>query len=76
MNALVETLKGFTINEAGYYESDSANEIDAKGEAASDPKVATRTSVDKKIQFTGHYQRRFATKIIDEGDPPNHHHYD
>ena len=46
--ALAEALKGLTINDAGYYESDSANVNDAKGDLASNPKVATHTSDGKK----------------------------
>ena len=51
-DALAETLKGLTINDAGFYESDSANKNDAKGDPASNPKVATHTSKGKKRKVT------------------------
>ena len=44
-NALAETLKGLTINNAGYYNSD---ENDSESDPASDPKVVTHTSERKK----------------------------
>ena len=44
MVALEEPLKRSTANDAGYYESDSANANDAKCESASDLKVDTNTS--------------------------------
>ena len=39
-----------TINDAGYYESDSANANDTKGNPASDPNIITCTSGGKKIK--------------------------
>ena len=48
---LSETLRGLTINDAGYYESKSANANDAKGDPASNPKVDTHTSDRKKIKI-------------------------
>ena len=50
--ALAETLKWFTINNIGYYESDSANRNNSKVDPASDPKVATHTSDREKIKVT------------------------
>ena len=50
-DALEEMLKGLTINDAEYYESDSANPNDAKVNPASDPKIATHTSDGNKIKF-------------------------
>ena len=47
--ALAETLKGLTINDAGYYYSD---ENDEKGDPASNAKVATHTNVGKKRKVT------------------------
>ena len=41
LDALAETLKGLTSNDAAYYNSDKN---DAEGDTASDPKVATHTS--------------------------------
>ena len=51
-DVLVETLKGLTIKNSVYYESDSANKNDAKSDPASEPKVATHTSDEKKIKVT------------------------
>ena len=45
MNALAETLKGLTINDAVYYNSDKN---DANGDTARNPKVDTHTSDEKK----------------------------
>ena len=52
MDALAETLKGLTINYAVYYESDSANTNDAKGDPASYMKVSTHTTDVKKRKVT------------------------
>ena len=52
LDILAETLKGLKINNTGYYESESANANDAKGDPVSDPKVATHTSYGKKIKVT------------------------
>ena len=60
-DALAETLKGLTINDAGYYESDSANENYAKGYPASNPKVATHTSNGGKENL-----RTLATSICNK----------
>ena len=46
--ALEEMLKGLTINDSEYYESDSANASDAKVNPASYPKIASHTSDGKK----------------------------
>ena len=48
-DALSETLKGWTINDAGYYDSDKN---DTKGDPAIHPKVATHTSDGKKRKVT------------------------
>ena len=48
LDALEETLKGLKTNDAGYYESDSENANDAKGDPASDPNVTTHSSDGKK----------------------------
>ena len=45
---LEETLKDLKINDADYYESDSANGNDAKGDPESDPKTVNHTSDGKK----------------------------
>ena len=52
-DALEEMLKGLTINDAEYYESDSANTNDAKCNPASDPKIATHISDGKKRKVMG-----------------------
>ena len=49
---LAEKLKGLTINDAGYYESESVNTNYAKGDPASNMKVATHTSDRKKRKVT------------------------
>ena len=49
LDALAETLKGLTINNAGYYHLDKN---DAEGNPSSNPKVATHTSDRKKIKVT------------------------
>ena len=51
-DALAEILKGLTINDARYYESDSSNANDAKGDPASDLNIATPTSDRKKRKVT------------------------
>ena len=43
-DAVEKMLKGLTINDAEYYESDSSNKNDAKGNPASNLKIATHTS--------------------------------
>ena len=48
MDALAEMFKRWRINDAGYYESGSANVDDTKGDPAHDPKVATHTGDRKK----------------------------
>ena len=52
LNDLEETLKELTINDDGYYESESSNRNDTRGDPASDPKTVTHTSDRKKINFT------------------------
>ena len=64
MDALEETLNNLAINNSGYYESDSANENDAKGDPASDLKVATQTSDGKKIKVTDTSNRDSQQKIL------------
>ena len=41
-----------TINDARYYESESANTNDSKGNPARNPKIYTHTSDGKKGKFT------------------------
>ena len=48
MDALEETLNNLAINDLGYYESDSENVNDAKGNPTSDPKLASHTSDRRK----------------------------
>ena len=61
---LAEMLKDFTINDAGYYVSDSANANDAKGDPASDTKTFTRTSDRKKINVTDTSIRILQQKLL------------
>ena len=51
-DALVEMLKRLTINDTGYYESESANKNGTKSDPASAPKISTHTSDRKKINVT------------------------
>ena len=51
-DTLAEMLKGLTINDAGYYESDLANANDKKGNPASKPKIETHTSDGNKGKVT------------------------
>ena len=53
LDALSETLNKLTINDAGYYELDSANADDATGDTASDPKTVTHISGGNKRKVTG-----------------------
>ena len=48
LDTLSETLKMLTINNAGYYESNSLNVNGAKGDPESDPKIATHIMTIKK----------------------------
>ena len=63
LDALEEMLKGLTINDADYYESNSANANDAKGNPAIDLKIATHTSDGKKrkVMYTsnGYLQQKY-----------------
>ena len=51
-DAPAEKIKGLTINDTGYYESDRVNANDAKGYPERDPKIVTHTSDGKKIKVT------------------------
>ena len=70
LNALEETIKRLTINDAGYYEADSENANDAKGDPASDPKVATHTSDRNKIIVTNTSNRYLQQKLLSNQTPP------
>ena len=61
MYAQAETLKGLTINNAGYYESDKN---DAKGNTASDTKLETHTSDEKKRKVTNTSNRNLQQKLL------------
>ena len=63
-NALAETLKGFTINNAGYYESESANANDLKVDPVSDPKTFIHTSDRKKRKVTDTSSRYFQKNML------------
>ena len=60
-DALSETLKGLTINDAGYYHSEKH---DAEGHPASDPKVANHTSDGKKRTFTDTSNGNLQQKLL------------
>ena len=64
LDALEETLKGLTINDAKYYESESENANDAKGDPASDPKLANHTSDGKEIKVTDTSNRDLQQKSL------------
>ena len=63
-DALAEALKGFTIKDAKYSESDSANEKYAKSDTASDPKVNTHTSHGKKIKVTDTSNKNLQQQLL------------
>ena len=50
-DVLAETFKELTINDTGYYESDSANTNEAKGNPVSNLKTVTHTSDGNKRNF-------------------------
>ena len=52
LDALSETLKWLIINDAGYYESDSANANDTKGNTESNPEISNHTSDINKMKVT------------------------
>ena len=52
LDALAETLKGYKINNAGYYASDSENANDAKVYRVSDLKTVTHTIDGNKGKLT------------------------
>ena len=52
---MAETLKWFTINDARYYESNAANENDAKFDPASNWTVDTHTSDRNKKETLATY---------------------
>ena len=56
---VAETLNFLTINDSGYYESESVNANDGKGDPESDPKVATHASDRGKRKVTGTSNRYF-----------------
>ena len=53
-----------TVNDAEYYESDSANANESKGDPASDPKIATHTSYVKKKKVTEISNRYLQQNIL------------
>ena len=63
-DAMVETLKGFTIKNSGYYESDSENTNNAKGDPASDPNVATHNTDINKRKVTDSRNRDLQQKVL------------
>ena len=63
-DALAEMLKELTINDAGYYASDSANANDAICDPASDPKTVTHTSDGNKRKVTDTSNRDLQQKLL------------
>ena len=63
-NKLAETLKDVQINDAKYYVPDSANENEAKGDPASNPKTFNHTSDGKKRKVTDTSNRILQHKIL------------
>ena len=61
LDALSETLKGLTINNVEYYESDKN---DAKGDPSRDPKEDTHTSDGKKRKVTDTSNRNLQQKLL------------
>ena len=64
LDALEEMLKELAINDAGYYESDSAKRNDAKGNPASDPKTVTYTRDVKKRKVTDNSNGYIQQKLL------------
>ena len=64
LDALAETLKLLTIKDAGYSESDSASANDATSNQASDPKIATHTSDEKKRKSIDTSNRYLQQKLL------------
>ena len=52
MRCAGRNIKGLTISDARYYESESANANDSKGDPARNLKIATQTSDGKKGKVT------------------------
>ena len=69
-DALAEKLKGLTINNTGYYESDSSNANDEKGDPASYLKIATHTSDGKKIKVTDTSKGYLQPKLLSNRNLP------
>ena len=69
-DALAETLKGLTINNTGYDESKSANANEAKGDPASNPKVANHTSDRKKRKVKNTRNRDLQKKLLSNWNLP------
>ena len=56
--------KGLTFNDNGCYEPDSAIANEAKGDTASNTKLASHTTDRKKIKVTDTSNRYFQQKIL------------
>ena len=63
-DTLAETLKGLTINNAGYCESDSANTNDTKVDPLSNRKIVTHISDGKKIKVTDTSNEDLQQKLL------------
>ena len=70
LNAPEETLKYLTINNAGYYESDSANANGKGCDPASDLKLDTNTSDGKKRKATETSKGYLQQKLLSNQNLP------
>ena len=61
LDTLAETLKGLTINNSGYYNSDKN---DAEGDPARYPKVANHNSEGKKRKVADTSNRKFQQTLL------------
>ena len=68
-DAPAETLKGLKISDAGYNESESDNTKHAKGDPASDSKIAIHTSDGKKRKVTDTSNGYFQQELLSNRTP-------
>ena len=70
MDALAETLNGLTVKNTRYYESDSENTNDTKGDIASNPRIANHTSDRKIRKVTDTSSKYLQQKLLSNWDLP------
>ena len=70
MRCAGRNIKGLTINDARYYESESANANDSKGDPARNPKIATQTSDRKKGKVTDTRNGDLQQKLLSNRNLP------